>query len=140
VPAGPLPADFKERLLAEIQRENKTFFNLHVATAQKIEVDGRRVVFTFGPVHETMRQQVDARRAWLETLAEGVAGGKVTVATARGSAADAGARPAAATPAEPAPAAPAPDADLKARALADGGVQAMLDVFPAEIREVEEIK
>ena len=34
----------------------------------------------------------------------------------------------------------APDADLKARALADGGVQAMLDVFPAEIREVEEIK
>ena len=32
-----------------------------------------------------------------------------------------------------------PDADLKARALADGGVQAMLDVFPAEIREVEEL-
>ena len=141
VPAGPLPADFKPRLLAEIQRQNKTFFNLHVATAQKIEVDDRRVVFTFGPVHETMRQQVEARRAWLETLAEAVAGGKVAVATARGSAADAGARPAAETPAEPAPAAPAPpDADLKARALADGGVQAMLDVFPAEIREVEEIK
>ena len=141
VPAGPLPADFKQRLLAEIQRQNKTFFNLHVATAQKIEVDDRRVVFTFGPVHETMRQQVEARRAWLETLAEAVAGGKVAVATARGSAADAGARPAAETAAEPAPAAPAPpDADLKARALADGGVQAMLDVFPAEIREVEEIK
>ena len=141
VPAGPLPADFKQRLLAEIQRQNKTFFNLHVATAKKIEVDDRRVVFTFGPVHETMRQQVEARRAWLETLAEAVAGGKVAVATARGSAADAGARPAAETPAEPAPAAPAPpDADLKARALADGGVQAMLDVFPAEIREVEEIK
>ncbi len=141
VPAGPLPADFKQRLLAEIQRQNKTFFNLHVATAQKIEVDDRRVVFTFGPVHETMRQQVEARRGWLETVAEAVAGGKVAVATARGSAADAGARPAAETPAEPAPAAPAPpDADLKARALADGGVQAMLDVFPAEIREVEEIK
>jgi hypothetical protein len=30
--------------------------------------------------------------------------------------------------------------DLKARALADNGVQAMLEVFPAEIREVEEIK
>jgi len=30
--------------------------------------------------------------------------------------------------------------DLKARALADDGVQAMLEIFPAEIREVEEIK
>ena len=31
-------------------------------------------------------------------------------------------------------------ADLKARAMADDGVQALLDVFPAEIRDVEEIK
>jgi hypothetical protein len=30
--------------------------------------------------------------------------------------------------------------DLRARALADDGVQAMLEIFPAEIREVEEIK
>jgi hypothetical protein len=29
---------------------------------------------------------------------------------------------------------------LKARAMADDGVQALLDVFPAEIRDVEEIK
>ena len=33
-----------------------------------------------------------------------------------------------------------PEADLKAQALADDGVQAMLEVFPAEIREVEELK
>jgi hypothetical protein len=49
----------------------------------------------------------------------------------------------AAPPAAPVstPTAPLPaDADLKARALADGGVQAMLEVFPAEIRDVEEIK
>ena len=137
---GPLPADFKDRFLAELQRQNRTFFNLHVATAQKIEIDGGRLVFTFGPVHETMRQQVDARRQWLESLAESVAGRKVGVVTTRGAASDAPAsRPTAGV--EPsAPAAPLPDADLKARALADGGVQAMLDVFPAEIREVEEIK
>ncbi|MBK5297348.1 MAG: DNA polymerase III subunit gamma/tau [Vicinamibacteria bacterium] len=139
-PDGPLPADFKDRFLAELQRQNRTFYNLHVATAQKIELDGGRLVFTFGPVHETMRQQVEARRQWLESLAESVAGRKVGVATARSGAADA---PAVRPPAgvePPAPVAPLPDADLRARAMADGGVQAMLDVFPAEIREVEEIK
>jgi hypothetical protein len=41
-----------------------------------------------------------------------------------------------------APAAGSSDAakrDLKAEALSSSGVQAMLDVFPAEIRDVEEI-
>jgi hypothetical protein len=138
-PSAPLPADFKDRVLGEISRANRTFFNLHVATAQKIEVDGGRLVFTFGPVHETMRQQVEARRGWLESIAETVAGRKVVVTTAKGAAGDApGPRPAASVTA-PAPASVPPDADLKAQALADGGVQAMLDVFPAEIREVEEI-
>jgi hypothetical protein len=37
-------------------------------------------------------------------------------------------------------AASAEQPDLRARALADDGVQAMLEIFPAEIREVEEIK
>jgi DNA polymerase-3 subunit gamma/tau len=138
--SGPLPQDFKERFLGEVSRQNRTFFNLHVATAQRIEVEGGRIVFTFGPVHETMRQQVEARRGWLESLAETVAGRKVVVVTAKGSAADPAApRPAASTaPAAPTPA--PPDADLKAQALADDGVQAMLEVFPAEIREVEELK
>jgi DNA polymerase-3 subunit gamma/tau len=136
---APLPADFKDRFLSEVQRQNRTFFNLHVATAQRIEMDGGRLVFTFGPVHEAMRLQVESRRAWLETLAESVAGRKVPVATAKGAAADpAGPKPTAGiAPAAPAP--PPADADLKARALADGGVQAMLEVFPAEIREVEEM-
>ena len=87
-----------------------------------------------------MRQQVDARRAWLESLAESVAGPEGR----RDDGARHRAEPPAARPARcdrPARRRPAPpDADLKARALADGGVQAMLDVFPAEIREVEEIK
>jgi DNA polymerase-3 subunit gamma/tau len=146
--SGPLPSDFKERFLAEIQRTNRTFYSLHVAQAQRIEIAERRVVFTFGPVHETMRQQVEQRKQWLEQLAHDVAGGKVAVTTAKGSQDAPPERPSAApgaAPKAPAPDEPAaPDApsapDLKARALADGGVQAMLEVFPAEIREVEEIK
>ena len=90
-----------------------------------------------------MRQQVEARRGWLESLAESVAGRKVGRHhgprgghrhTALPRPPDAGPRPGRLQRQAP------PDADLRARALADGGVQAMLDVFPAEIREVEEIK
>ena len=101
-------------------------------------MESDRIVFTFGPVHETMRQQVESRRAWLESVAESVAGRRVGVATAKGGAADPSAPKAVATM-EPPVAPPPADGDLKARALADNGVQAMLEVFPAEIREVEEI-
>jgi hypothetical protein len=91
---------------------------------------------------------VEQRRPWLESLAESVAGGKVTVGTAKGTG-DAAPEPRPATtaaPSAPAASASAADADsadrpdLRARALADDGVQAMLEIFPAEIREVEEIK
>jgi hypothetical protein len=49
--------------------------------------------------------------------------------------------PAAAAPAPVAPEPPRPDkkAVLKERALADAGVQALLEVFPAEIKDVEEM-
>jgi hypothetical protein len=90
-----------------------------------------------------MRQQVEVKRGWLEAIAESVAGRKVPVLTAKGAAMDPDGPKAAGPPAAPAspPTSPVPaDADLKARALADGGVQAMLEVFPAEIRDVEEIK
>jgi hypothetical protein len=40
--------------------------------------------------------------------------------------------------APPAPPLP-PDADLRARALADANVQALLEIFPAEIRDIEEM-
>jgi len=138
-----LPADFKNRFLAEVQRTNRTFYGFHLAQAQKIEVIDGRLVITFGPVHEVMRQQVETKRGWLEGIAESVAGRKVPVSTAKGAATDPDAPRSAAAPTASAstPTTPVPaDADLKARALADGGVQAMLEVFPAEIRDVEEIK
>ena len=145
-PPASAPAEFKDRFLAEVQRTNRTFYSLHVAQAQKIDVEVDRIVFTFGPVHETMRQQVEQRRDWLEQLAESVAGRRIAVVTAKGapgiaSVAAAATVNKAAAPGT-APRAPqAPNApDLKARAMADDGVQALLDVFPAEIRDVEEIK
>jgi len=143
-PSAP-NAPFKDRFLAELQRTNRTFYSLHVAQAQKIDVEADRIVFTFGPVHETMRQQVEQRRGWLEQLAESVAGRKITVTTVRGSVGAPNAPNAPVAPNAPnAPSAPnppnAPGDDLRSRAMADDGVQALLDVFPAEIRDVEEIK
>ena len=135
-----LPADFKNRFLTEVQRSNRTFYGFHLAQAQKIEIVDGRLVFTFGPVHEVMRQQVEAKRPWLEAVAESVAGRKVAVTTAKGAAMDPAAPRPTVAPAAPVPTPLPADADLKARALADGGVQAMLEVFPAEIRDVEEIK
>jgi DNA polymerase-3 subunit gamma/tau len=140
--SGQLPSDFKSRFLAEVQRANKTFYGFHMAQAQKIELVDDRLVFTFGPIHELMRQQVEGKRAWLESIAEAIAGRRIPVTTAKGPAIDPDApRPAAApmTPSSP-PVPPTDEADLKARALADRGVQAMLEIFPADIRDVEEIK
>jgi hypothetical protein len=78
---------------------------------------------------------VPETRIWLDALATQLSGRKMTVTSAEGTgpAAKAGA-------AEPAGGTPDKDrqSDLRQQALADSGVQAMLDVFAAEIKDVEE--
>jgi hypothetical protein len=105
-----------------------------VATAFKIEVIGDRVAFTFLPIHRMHGEKVEEGRAWLEKLASAVTGRKMTV-----SAAQAEQNQAPASAASPAMAAPAAPVDLKTSVMSDAAVQAMLDVFPAEIEDVEEI-
>jgi DNA polymerase-3 subunit gamma/tau len=135
-PESPLPADFCDRYLAELHRTKGVFHGMVVAQAQTVECDGRRLVFTFGPEHEPLRAQIEARRQELEQLAQQMAGRRVPVVTMRGVAASAGEtkRPL------PAPAVEVlPDADLRTRALADPNVRALLEVFPAEVTKVEEM-
>jgi hypothetical protein len=80
-----------------------------------------------------LREQVEQNRAWLEQTASAIAGKKMPVVTAQADgASDSGIRTT-----EPA-AAMTPD--LKTSAMSDTAVQAMLDVFPAEIENVEEIE
>ena len=128
-------------MLNEIRSGKAFFYNTIVAQAQKIEVTDDRVTFTFLPTHRTLREQFEQSRAWLEATAERVAGRRVIVEAVQG---DGGPSSAAAS-APPASAAKAGDApagakrDLKAEALSSSTVQAMLDVFPAEIRDVEEM-
>jgi len=137
-PPQPPPAaaksegSFKDALLAEVRKAKLVFYQTVVAQAQKIEVTADRVTFTFSSSQRTLREMFEQNRTWLESLAQQVAGRKVVVTSANG------AEPAAGSAAaEP----PKPDkkAALKEQALAEPGVQALLDVFPAEIRDVEEM-
>jgi len=136
-PSG-VPADLRDRVLAELKRAKPAFFGMVVAQAQAVEWDGRRLVFTFGPAHENLRQQIELRRGELEAIAEPIAGRRIPIVTGQGSPA-APAQPAV-PPAEPVEApAPPGDDDLRARALSDSRVKALLEVIPAEIREVEDL-
>ncbi|MBI3492170.1 MAG: DNA polymerase III subunit gamma/tau [Acidobacteria bacterium] len=143
-PASPAPAasgfsrtspegGFKDALLAEICKSKGVFYNMVVAQAQKIEAAGDRVTFTFSPAQRALREQLEQNRAWLESLAQQAAGRKITIV---GVQTDASATPA---PNESAQKAADKKSALREQALADAGVQAMLEVFPAEIRDVEEI-
>ena len=125
--------DEKAAILGEIKHAKKFFYGTVVAQAQHIDLVGDRLVFAYTPAQRTLASQVQQNRGWLETLATKVLERTVAVGTTQEDA-----KPAA--PAEAPP--PAPDTDLqelRARAMNDQVVEAMLDVFPAEIGDVEPI-
>jgi DNA polymerase-3 subunit gamma/tau len=124
---------FKDRFLAEIRAGKGFFYNTVVAQAQRIDVVDDRISFTFLPTHRALREQFEQTRAWLESTAELLAGRKVVVTAVQAPSPAEPEAPAAAVKAE------APKRDLKAEAMSSSAVQAMLDVFPAEIRDVEEM-
>jgi DNA polymerase III subunit gamma/tau len=139
----PQAGSFKDAFLAEIRAGKGLFYNTVVAQAQRIDVAPDRVTFSFLPTHRALREQFDLARAWLEQVAERVAGRKVAVVSVQSdgasaapaaTAADAGHKPAAASDTGQ-----GSKRDLKAEAMSSSAVQAMLDVFPAEIRDVEEM-
>ena len=134
-------AALKDALLAEIRGSKGFFYNMVVAQAQRIDVTDDRVTFTFSPNQRALREQCEQTRGWLEAAAERLAGRKVAVVAvqAEGGGAPgapaAGAVPASARTIDP----DDPKRDLKAEAMSSSAVQAVLDVFPAEIRDVEEM-
>jgi DNA polymerase-3 subunit gamma/tau len=132
----PVPADrLKEAFLDEVRKVKKFFYGTVIAQAQRIDVEDDRIVFTFGPQHRPLKSQLEQQRPLLETIAAQLSGRRLSIAAAEG---------APPPPNRPAPGSPqaAPDekkAALREQALADSGVQAMLDVFAAEIKDVEEM-
>ena len=144
-PSPPIEAPvarsgLKDALLAEIQKTKKLFYGTVIAQAQRIEADGDTVSLAFGPQHKIFKQQLEQNRPWLEELASRLAGRKIAVigVDADGplpaSAGDAGRGAGSGAPADT-----DKQSALKRKAMADSGVQAMLDVFRTDIKEVEEI-
>ncbi len=133
-PRKPLVgSDVKDALLAQIRSEKKFFYGTVIAQAHRIDVKGDEVVFTFTPTHRALRAQLEQNRPWLEGIAEKVAGRRITVTTAEAAAEAAASTGGAAPPASS-------SEELRAKAMENEGVQALLDVFGAEIKEIEEIK
>jgi DNA polymerase-3 subunit gamma/tau len=128
----------KDALLAEIRAGKSTLYSLAIAMAQRIDVDGDRVTFTFASNQNVPRMQLEQNRAWIEAAAQRIAGRRIAVVVAQSDAAAPGPTQ---TPASADK--PKPDEggkrDLKSEAMASPAVQAVLDVFPAEIRDVEEM-
>src|SRR5688572_7575872 len=130
----PLAGGLKDKFLAEIRSSKNTLYSLAVAQAQRIDVTDERITFTFASNQNVARMQLDSNREWLEGVAQRLTGRRIQVTSAQGQAETtppAGAAPAAATG--------VPKRDLKEEARSSPGIQAMLDVFPAEIRDVEEM-
>jgi DNA polymerase III subunit gamma/tau len=135
-PVEPVPPDrFKAAFLEEIRKLKKFFYGTVIAQAQSIEVEGDHVRFSFAPQHRALKAQLDQTRPLLETTATQLAGRRMTIVATEGASVPV---PAASGTAA-APAEPDKRAALREQALADSGVQAMLDVFAAEIKDVEEM-
>jgi len=139
-PGDPIAGgQLKDAFLAEVRVGKSFFYNTVVAQAQRIEVAADVITFSFLPTHRALREQFDETRAWLETTAERVSGRRIAVTAVQATASTAPPPAAQAPAAPPAPAKPAGVRDLRAEALSSSAVQAMLEVFPAEIRDVEEM-
>ncbi len=128
----------KDAFLAEVRAGKGFFYNTVVAQAQRIEVADDAITFTFLPTHRALHDQFNEARPWLESAAERLAGRRIVVSAVQATDGGAGTPPKSAE-AQPAASAVAPSRDLKAEAMSSSAVQAMLDVFPAEIRDVEEM-
>jgi len=124
----------KDKFLAEIRSNKNTLYSLAVAQAQRIDVTDDRITFTFAANQNVARMQLDSNKEWLEGVAQRLTGRRIQVTSAQMQAADA----APASSAAPSGASSAPKRDLKEEARSSPSIQAMLDVFPADIRDVEE--
>jgi DNA polymerase-3 subunit gamma/tau len=134
----------KNAFLAKVRSGKGFFYNTVVAQAQRIEVSVDAITFTFLPTHRALHDQFNETRSWLESAAERLAGRRMIVAAVMAAEGAASTAPASVVPPLAKEAAPSKGGataarDLKAEAMSSSAVQAILEVFPAEISDVEEM-
>jgi DNA polymerase-3 subunit gamma/tau len=132
VAIGPAsdPVTFRESLFEQIRQKKKLLHGTVVAQAQRVDIDGDVITLCYNPQQRILRRQVDENRGVLEQIATELAGRTMLVRSAE---------IAVSLPENNGDGVDDARARLRERALADHAVQAMLDVFSAEITDVEEI-
>jgi len=137
VSVGPAESGFKATFLSAIEKQRPMVYGTIVAQAQRIDVDGDRIVFRYGPIQTMLGDGVAREKVWLEELAAGLAGRRITIVAdvAKG---EPGGSPAQAAMRATGPAEAA--RDLKAEAMKDPVIQSLLDVIPAEVKDITELK
>lgn len=126
----------KDALLNEARASHRMLYNTLLVQAQKLEVLGDRLVLTFAASFK-YGVPFEKYKGTVAGIASKLAGRNIRL--------EVDATGADAPPEEPAQGRARPPVDagkqaaLKEQALADAGVQALLEVFPAEIRDVEEM-
>ena len=127
----PAAARLQGRVPERMRKSKKVFYDMVVAQAQRIEVESDRVVFTFCAAAARAARAARSIAAGSTRSPRSSPGRKMTVASAEGGATTASARRAGARLRG---GRKGSSDGLREQALADSGVQAMLDVFPAEIQ------
>jgi DNA polymerase-3 subunit gamma/tau len=132
--------DVKSAFLAEIQQAKTFFYRTVIARARRIDLEPARIVFTFDPQDRALRLQFDQLKPSLVETASRIAGRRMGVVAVEDAGATDSPQGESSSGAIVATAmGEKRQAELRERALANSGVQAMLDVFAAEIKEVEEM-
>ena len=126
----------KDAVLNEARASHKMLYNTLLVQAQKMEVLGDRLVLTFAASFN-YRVPFEKYKGTIASLASKLAGRNIGL-DVDATGADAPAEQSAQGRGRP-PVDAGKQAALKEQALADTGVQALLEVFPAEIRDVEEM-
>ncbi len=124
-------AKFREAFLGEVKRSRgQADWGMVFLPARRVEVAVGSVTFVYESQPKLMATRFEALRPGLSDLATSLAGRPMVVACRVESG-----------PAVAAPTAQQSEKDrLKAAAMAEPAVQALLDVYPADIRDVEEVK
>ena len=118
-------------ILAEVKRAKKFFHGTVVAQAQRIALEGDKLVFAFTPGQRTLASQLRQNSGWLEQMASKIVGHQVVVTTEQGDAEP---------PSESATPESSEQARLREQAMSDPVVQSMLEVFPAKVGDIEKLE
>ena len=135
--------DLRSAVLSEIKREKKFFYGTVIAQAQRIEFQDDQLVFTFTTAQRALSRQLLQHQRWLEEISAHIVGRKVVVIVKDEEISTSPQKTSeVVTDSAVAPASKGGNDEndhLRVRAMGDSVVKALLDVFPSEIEEVEEM-